>query len=373
MNNSFISKSNMENLQQLPSTNISALVSEMIYPLINESESVMLNYNDSTMGEPEIKEVIGEENQNTVIAMTIMYLTISVLGLIGNVVTCIVISRNRVMHTATNYYLFSMAISDLVLLITGMPNEMHTLWKPVPYLFGEVVCVIRGLAAETSTNASILTICAFTIERYIGICHPLKSHKLSDLGRVVRFIIFIWLISLLSAFPLAVQYGIIYNKNNDPSSAQCNLKNFYKVLFEISTFVFFCTPMFLLLILYVKIGMELHRSANMARSKSIGSVPSSSSHERSRNKAVIKMLVAVVIAFFICWAPFHAQRLLSIYGDGRCKITKEIFMFLTHISGIFYYLSTCINPILYHIMSNRFRNALKATVHGCLCTSITHL
>ncbi|CAL4108272.1 unnamed protein product, partial [Meganyctiphanes norvegica] len=210
-------------------------------------------------------------------------------------------------------------------------------------------------------------------ERYIGICHPLKSHKLSDLGRVVRFIIFIWLISLLSAFPLAVQYGIIYNKNNDPSSAQCNLKNFYKVLFEISTFVFFCTPMFLLLILYVKIGMELHRSANMARSKSIGSVPSSSSHEKSRNKAVIKMLVAVVIAFFICWAPFHAQRLLSIYGDGRCKITKEIFMFLTHISGIFYYLSTCINPILYHIMSNRFRNALKATVHGCLCTSSTHL
>ena len=48
-----------------------------------------------------------------VIPLTIAYVTIFVTGIFGNVTTCIVIIRNPSMQTATNYYLFSLAISDL--------------------------------------------------------------------------------------------------------------------------------------------------------------------------------------------------------------------------------------------------------------------
>lgn len=54
-----------------------------------------------------------------VIPISIIYSTIFVIGVLGNVITCIVISKNKSMHTATNYYLFSLAISDLLLLLTG--------------------------------------------------------------------------------------------------------------------------------------------------------------------------------------------------------------------------------------------------------------
>ncbi|CAL4121479.1 unnamed protein product, partial [Meganyctiphanes norvegica] len=315
-------------------------------------------------------EKIEEEDYTMIIAMTIVYIVITIMGLVGNVATCIVISKNRVMHTATNYYLFSMAISDLLLLVVGMPNEMHSLWYPAKYLFGEVFCIIRGLAAETSTNASILTICAFTVERYIGICHPLRSHTMSNLGRVTRFIIIIWIGAVIFAVPQAAQYGIVYEPlyNStmfDLENPQCNIKFNLGPLFEISTFLFFCTPMVLILVLYVKIALELHKSSNMARAATIGSLVSSSTLDRSRNKAVIKMLVAVVIAFFVCWAPFHAQRLMSIYGDPGNKTMFTVYTYLNHISGILYYLSTCVNPILYHTMSNRFRQALQVTLSNC--------
>ena len=56
---------------------------------------------------------------STVIPLTIIYLVIFISGVLGNVITCIVISRNKSMHTATNYYLFSLAISDLLVLIAG--------------------------------------------------------------------------------------------------------------------------------------------------------------------------------------------------------------------------------------------------------------
>lgn len=39
------------------------------------------------------------------IALTIVYAFIFVSGILGNVITCVVISQNKSMHTATNYYL----------------------------------------------------------------------------------------------------------------------------------------------------------------------------------------------------------------------------------------------------------------------------
>lgn len=51
--------------------------------------------------------------------VSVCYIFIFIAGVLGNVITCIVISRNKSMHTATNYYLFNLAISDLILLLSG--------------------------------------------------------------------------------------------------------------------------------------------------------------------------------------------------------------------------------------------------------------
>ena len=44
---------------------------------------------------------------------------ICISGVFGNVAVCLVIIKNKSMHTATNYYLFSLAISDLMILVLG--------------------------------------------------------------------------------------------------------------------------------------------------------------------------------------------------------------------------------------------------------------
>ena len=54
-----------------------------------------------------------------VIPITVVYCIIFITGIIGNVCTCIVITRNKYMQTATNYYLFNLAIADLLVLILG--------------------------------------------------------------------------------------------------------------------------------------------------------------------------------------------------------------------------------------------------------------
>ncbi|KAK4881183.1 hypothetical protein RN001_004502 [Aquatica leii] len=88
------------------------------------------------------------------------------------------------------------------------------------------------------------------------------------------------------------------------------------------------------------------------------------------NKITNNNNFAVVVAFFVCWAPFHTQRLVAIYGtipidhEDRQKFFK-IYEIVTYTSGILYYFSTTINPVLYNIMSNKFREAFKETFTRC--------
>ncbi|ELU11261.1 hypothetical protein CAPTEDRAFT_190732 [Capitella teleta] len=83
-------------------------------------------------------------------------------------------------------------------------------------------------------------------------------------------------------------------------------------------------------------------------------------------KATQDMRIAVVVAFFVCWAPFHAQRLIVLYVDGDLTKWTSSLMAVQNVlyfsSGIFYYVSSVINPILYNIMSLKFRQAFRSTI-----------
>ncbi|KAH8347535.1 hypothetical protein KR059_012303, partial [Drosophila kikkawai] len=342
-----------------------------------------------------------------VVPVTVVYSLIFVSGVVGNISTCIVIKKNRSMHTATNYYLFSLAISDFLLLLSGVPQEVAFIWSKYPYVFGEYVCIGRGLLAETAANATVLTITAFTVERYIAICHPFLGQAMSKLSRATRIIVLIWLLAIITAIPQAAQFGIFA----DDGVVKCGIvRIIVKHSFQLSTFIFFLAPMSIILVLYLLIGLHLYRSSRIdgpalvSRRQQLKSVPSDtilyryagSSNAMNLNgsgsgaaavggsgaqlssvrgrlnhygtRRVLRMLVAVVVCFFLCWAPFHAQRLIAIYAPARGADLRDqhefVYTVMTYISGVLYYLSTCINPLLYNLMSKKFREAFKVVLFG---------
>ncbi|XP_044734830.1 neuropeptides capa receptor-like [Chrysoperla carnea] len=304
---------------------------------------------------------------NIIIPFTIVYLLIFVTGVVGNFVVCVVIVRHSTMHSATNYYLFSLAISDLTLLLLGLPNDLSIFWHQYPYLFGTGICKLRALLSETASNVSVLTIVAFSMERYLAICHPLHLYTMSGLQRAIRIIAILWLLSLICAIPFAIFTEVNYleyppkSGNIALESAFCAMLYPPKWLSESSSIIFFVLPMLVILILYARMG---YRIRNRTRGTQLqnGSVHGENRHSQNR-KAIIRMLAAVVIAFFLCWAPFHAQRLLFIYFQDIPHFnTINAWMF--YITGILYYVSSTVNPILYNVMSNRYRVAFKETLCG---------
>ncbi|KAM3965948.1 LOW QUALITY PROTEIN: neuropeptide receptor A25 [Aphomia sociella] len=302
-----------------------------------------------------------------IIPISIVLVVIFLTGVVGNVCVCVVIVRHPVLHTATNYYLFSLAISDLLLLLFGLPNDLSVYWHQYPYSLGMVFCKLRALISEAATYVSVLTISAFSLERYLAICHPLHLYAMAGLTRASRIILILWVISVVCASPFAVYSDISY-RDYPPNSGNTSLESAFcaliapSPLLELSS-IFFFVPGILILCLYVRMGLHI-RSMRVNEKTKLGllngQIHGETRQAKSR-KAIIRMLAAVVIAFFVCWAPFHVQRLFFIYGDSLQQfhvINEHLF----NVAGALYYVSATVNPILYNVMSGRYRLAFQETL-----------
>ncbi|KAL1509283.1 hypothetical protein ABEB36_004045 [Hypothenemus hampei] len=84
------------------------------------------------------------------ILITVINGLIFVTGVLGNIAVCIVIIKQPTLHTATNYYLFNLAVSDVSLLIFGLPQDVMLYWHQYPWPFGEFFCKFRALVSESA-------------------------------------------------------------------------------------------------------------------------------------------------------------------------------------------------------------------------------
>ncbi|KAK9885618.1 hypothetical protein WA026_012382 [Henosepilachna vigintioctopunctata] len=131
-------------------------------------------------------------------------------------------------------------------------------------------------------------------------------------------------------------------------------------LFQMSFGFFFVVPLCIIMIQYVKMSSSIFRSEHPLNGLG-GSINTNRIRSRAQsNKSIVRMLLSVVVGFFCCWAPFHAQRLMVIYAS-HWEYIKQFNYWMFWATGILYYFSSTLNPILYNLMSRKMRNAFKRT------------
>lgn len=114
--------------------------------------------------------------------------------------------------------------------------------------------------AEWAIYTSVLTISAFSVERYLAICHPFQARKLSQCSRASRTIPVIWLLGFLGALTMSLQLGLRPPHLLDFHSLCTVITDFAPHALGISSVVFFVLPMTLIGCLYTRIGMSLRKS-----------------------------------------------------------------------------------------------------------------
>lgn len=106
-------------------------------------------------------------------------LVIFIIGFAGNILVITVILKRRSLQTPTNCYLLSLCVADCILLISSnLPTIPEPLLRAEDWPYGSFMCTLCVFLGYLGANVSSLSIGAFTVERYIGICHSLSSNNL---------------------------------------------------------------------------------------------------------------------------------------------------------------------------------------------------
>lgn len=210
--------------------------------------NVSLVHGDTTLGLPEYKVV-----------SVLLVLLVCTVGIVGNAMVVLVVLTSRDMHTPTNCYLVSLALADLiVLLAAGLPNVSDSLVGH--WIYGHAGCLGITYFQYLGINVSSCSILAFTVERYIAICHPMRAQTVCTVARARRIIAGIWGVTSLYCL---LWFFLVDLNVRDNQRLECGYKvsrGLYLPIYLLDFAVFFIAPLLGTLVLYGFIGRILFQS-----------------------------------------------------------------------------------------------------------------
>ncbi|VDM98913.1 unnamed protein product [Thelazia callipaeda] len=295
------------------------------------------------------------------VLVQIFYITIFtaiiILAVCGNFTVIWIILCHERMRTVTNYYLLNLAISDAAISIfnTGFSwtYNFYYVW-----IFGSTYCAINNLMGIAPICASVFTMIAMSIDRYVAIVYPL-SKRMGQRATVI-IIVAIWIVAVLCGLPalLASKQEINYfvdERNNifvDPICLADNFpdgnaltSNLFALYNNILLVVNYILPLLVLIYTYGRVALILRTRESIGDTRNQENI-------RAKRRAA-NMLALVVMIFMVLWLPYQLYfAVLYTYVGALFDHKMSLYIYLN-----IYWLgmsSTIFNPIIYYFMNQRY-------------------
>ncbi|XP_055079275.1 neurotensin receptor type 1 [Periophthalmus magnuspinnatus] len=304
------------------------------------------------------------------VVLTIIYVALFVVGSLGNSFTLWTLFTKKSMQnlqSTVHYHLASLAVSDLLILVLAMPIELYSfIWFHHPWVFGDAVCRGYYFLRDGCSYATALNITSLSVERYMAICHPFKAKSIMSRSRTKKLISGMWLASFALATPMLVVMGQETTSGEKLCTPIVSMVTLKAVL-QVNAFLSFVVPMVTISALNGVIANQLQRMFKEAEQENrmciIGGNPTMLSVSVEPNRAQslrhgVLVLRVVVIAFVVCWLPYHVRRLMFCYAEDLFDFYHYFYM----LTNTLFYVSSAINPILYNLVSATYRQIFVSTL-----------
>ncbi|XP_051503587.1 delta-type opioid receptor-like isoform X2 [Myxocyprinus asiaticus] len=333
-------------------------ISDFLYPISNpvmsnssvfcrnfSNSSSLLNMNSSRC------DSTAEQDKTPVIVaiiITTLYSIVCVLGLVGNVL--VIYTK---MKTATNIYIFNLALADALATSTLPFQSVNYLMGTWP--FGDVVCKIVMSIDYYNMFTSIFTLTTMSVDRYIAVCHPVKALDFRTPRNAKIVNVCNWILSSAIGLPVMVMASTTIENQNSPlqvGNIDCTLLFphppwYWENLLKICVFIFaFIMPVLIITVCYGLMILRL-KSVRML----------SGSKEKDRNlRRITRMVLVVVAVFIICWTPIH----IFVIIKALVTIPNSLFQTVTwHFCIALGYTNSCLNPVLYAFLDENFKRCFR--------------
>lgn len=307
-------------------------------------------------------------------------LLIVILGtVIGNVLVCVAVCLVRKLRRPCNYLLVSLAVSDLCVAILVMPTALiyEVLEK---WTFGTVFCDVWVSFDVLSCTASILNLCAISVDRYWAITKPLEYGIKRTPRRMMLCVALVWLgAACISLPPLLILGNEHYSEDGIPLCNVC--QNFgYQIYATLGSFYI---PLTVMLFVYYqifraarRIVMDEKRAQTRLETALNGGTqekpiePGGATqlipphHKRLRfqlakERKASTTLGIIMSAFTICWLPFFILALVRPFLDENQQVPKTLSSLFLWLG----YANSLLNPIIYATLNRDFRKPFQEILY----------
>uniref|UniRef100_T1J3L2 G-protein coupled receptors family 1 profile domain-containing protein n=1 Tax=Strigamia maritima TaxID=126957 RepID=T1J3L2_STRMM len=288
----------------------------------------------------------------------VLFITI---GVPGNLLTICALTKAKKLHNATTAFIINLSIADLLFCGFNLPLVVSTFLHR-GWVHGELLCQLFPFFRYSNVAVSLFSVLAITINRYVMIAHQQFYPRLYQFWSLAASILAIWLFSFGTLVPTLL--GVWGRFGFDPKVGSCSIipvnnKSPKAFLFIVA----FGLPCIVIVICYVRIFWIVRQTQKAARktqnqrtritpdhSGPIKPLDPKRAKREARDLRLIKMILVIFFSFVACYLPVT---LVKVFG-------KEETLPVTNICGyILIFMSACINPIIYVLMSTEYRKAYK--------------
>ncbi|XP_022616735.1 C3a anaphylatoxin chemotactic receptor-like isoform X2 [Seriola dumerili] len=275
----------------------------------------------------------------------VLYTLTVVLGITGNSMV-IWVAGFKLKPKVTNVWLVNLAIADLIFCCTRVFSLTKKLFFDY-WPFGVFLCKFNGFFKYGNMFCSVFLLAVISLDRALCVWQPVfaKRRRTLLVARVVAFCV--WTMAAVFSTPYFVYRQVYLGKNN---KSKCSLEvkeategdNSTKLaLYSIRFMCGFMLPFMVILICYILAGVGIRRTRLSGKSRPL------------------RILASLVIAFFLCWAPYHCLLLVKMV-DSKNKVVK---IWHPLAKGVAYF-NSCVNPLLYFCMGLDVRGRFKQSLSG---------
>ena len=282
----------------------------------------------------------------------VLYVILLGLALAANAVILFVFYRIKEIRNVTNNLLCNMVGAN-VLFALQTPMEAVSILND-SWDLGNIPCKIHRWLLYTFYNVSILSFTAISTERYYAICSPMRFN--TDLEKnSTKLILSMWILATLLSLPQIVVSSAITTDRKIACMEEQPGENYIVVFlcYHVPNFFFlYVVPLGILLVTYLRVSRKLYNLVERYRQRSrfdiCGAV--------KMRKNTIRMLLVVLVVFFLCLTPFKIVEFLHV-----TPVLKSYDPFgILHVSvSMIAFSYALFNPLVCSFMSREFRKATK--------------
>ncbi|XP_069486197.1 pinopsin-like [Ambystoma mexicanum] len=229
----------------------------------------------------------------------------AVFSIFNNVLVIAVTMKNPELRNPINIFILNLSVSDLMIAVCGTTIVTSTNYYGYFYL-GERFCIFQGFAVNYCGVVSLWSLTILAYERYHVVCRHGGALKLSR-KRGFLGMTFIWLFCLIWAVAPLLGWSSYGPEGVQTSCSIAWEKRSWSNYSYITAYFITCfiTPVSIIGFSYGKILSSLHK-LNMKIEQQGGKT------NPAEEKRAVKMVLAMVLAFLICWLPYTILALIIV-------------------------------------------------------------